>query len=99
MNLYLVCQKLEWTGYDTFDSMIVAAESEDEARLIHPYGDYQWNGADWIKDELITTLEGTSRTFTSSGLSEWANPDDIIVELIGITDKPGGVILASFNAG
>ena len=99
MNLYLVCQKLEWPGYDAFDSMIVAAESEDEARLIHPFGSYQWNGDNWIKDELITTIDGTSKTFTSFGLSVGANPDDIIVELIGMTDKPAGVILASFNAG
>jgi hypothetical protein len=35
MNLYLVSQDIN-TGYDTYDSMIVSAESEIDARNIHP---------------------------------------------------------------
>ena len=37
MNVYLISQNVV-TGYDTFDSAVVIAESEDAARLIHPYG-------------------------------------------------------------
>ena len=41
MNLYLLTQDEE-TGYDTFDSMVVAAKSETDAKSIHPYGDGAW---------------------------------------------------------
>lgn len=37
MNLYLISQS-QWTGYDTFDSAVVVAESEDAARDMHPRG-------------------------------------------------------------
>jgi hypothetical protein len=36
-RLYLVSQK-ENNGYDTFDSFVVMAESEDMARNTHPHG-------------------------------------------------------------
>lgn len=38
MKLYLLSQT-ENTGYDKFDSCVVAARNEDEARTVHPYGD------------------------------------------------------------
>lgn len=37
MNLYLLSQSVN-NDYDTFDSVVVCAESELEARKIHPYG-------------------------------------------------------------
>lgn len=37
MNLYLISQS-QWTGYDTFDSAVVCAESEEQARDMHPRG-------------------------------------------------------------
>ncbi|AQG98640.1 hypothetical protein A9R05_07435 [Burkholderia sp. KK1] len=47
MNLYLIAQE-QMTGYDTFDSAVVAAESEDDARLIHPYfRDDDWDITVW----------------------------------------------------
>lgn len=33
MNLYLLKQEIN-TGYDTYDSCVVAAESEEDARVI-----------------------------------------------------------------
>jgi hypothetical protein len=35
MKLWLISQDVN-NGYDTFDSLVVTAESEEEARLIHP---------------------------------------------------------------
>jgi hypothetical protein len=35
MNLYLLSQKVN-TGYDTYDSCVVAAESAEDARVIQP---------------------------------------------------------------
>jgi hypothetical protein len=37
MNLYLISQNVN-NDYDTYDAAVVAANSEDEARLIHPCG-------------------------------------------------------------
>lgn len=41
MNLYLLTQDTN-TGYDTFDSCVVVAETEDQARLIHPEERVNW---------------------------------------------------------
>lgn len=37
MKLYLLSQSVN-NEYDTYDSCVVAAESEEEAKLIHPNG-------------------------------------------------------------
>lgn len=37
MNLYLISQD-QYDGYDTFDSVVVASESENDAKQIHPAG-------------------------------------------------------------
>jgi hypothetical protein len=42
MKLYLLSQG-ENNGYDTYDSMVVAAESEDAARQMHPGNEWGWN--------------------------------------------------------
>ena len=41
MNLYLISQD-ENNDYDTYDSVIVAAESEKTARLINPDNLWEW---------------------------------------------------------
>jgi hypothetical protein len=82
MNLYLLEQSVN-NGYDTYDSVVVAAETEEEAKFIHP-SEYEknWDGkdcrfSDWcdVKD-ISVTLIGTATT-----------------------DTKKGVVLASFNAG
>lgn len=47
LNLYRLSQEIE-TGYDTYDSCVVAAESEDAACQIHP-------GTGW--DDQVTGCE------------------------------------------
>ena len=37
MKLWLISQRAN-NGWDTFDSAVVAAATEDEAQAIHPYG-------------------------------------------------------------
>lgn len=53
MNLYLLTQS-KCRGYDTYDSCVVAAESEDKAVLMHPDGGLITNrnyySAVWPKD-------------------------------------------------
>ena len=71
MKLYILCQS-ENVGYDTYDSAVVAAKSEDDARKIHASGDddhwkHDWNHTwadkpEQVDVELIgTALRGTKR--------------------------------------
>ena len=65
MNLYLISQSVN-NGYDTYDSAVVCAESEEEARSIHPNGDLDWNGGNgpygtWCnKDSVSVQLIGSA---------------------------------------
>ena len=69
--------------YDTYNSCIVAAKTEDDAREIHPstFCSFEpkdsWRNRSWCKQ-----------------------PEDVIVEYLGKTDrKISGIVLASFDAG
>ena len=83
MNIYKISQSSN-DDYDTYDSAIVIAENEEDAKTIHPNGDCDWPNLesdrrcwDWVTDLRL-----------------------IKVELIGVADNKGkGVVLASFNAG
>lgn len=94
MNIYLVSQG-ENTGYDTYDSFVCYANSEDEARVMSPSSYYFWKNDSWN----FGYYDGTSDVV--SYLSSWCHPNFVDVELIGTTneDVEVGVILASFNAG
>ncbi len=72
MNLYLLTQDEE-NGYDTYDSVVVAAESEDEARLIHPSGwVVKWSDfrGVWCRSPESVAVEkiGKAKTGTLSGV-------------------------------
>ncbi len=93
VNLYRISQDAN-DGYDTYDSAIVAAESEECARRISPDGYDVWSDAMkcWVAPN------GTKRDW----LGTWCSHiDNVKVELIGrgLADTQAGVILASFNAG
>lgn len=52
-------------GYDTFDSAVVFAENEDEARMVHP-GRNNWDGRvtyEWCdaKDVIVEYIGRTER--------------------------------------
>jgi hypothetical protein len=82
MKLWLISQNIN-NGYDTFDSAVVAAETEEEARSIHPKDDWglkhssiEWDTSIWApKDKVIVEYLGTTDREIS------------------------GIILSSFNAG
>lgn len=65
MNLYLIEQNKN-TDWDTYDSAVVLAENESEARLIHPDGRADWDGegkkyGEWTASKNVTvTLIGKS---------------------------------------
>lgn len=73
MNLYHISQT-ENNNYDTFDAAIVAAESEDKARLIRPgyYLGEEWGArySSWCSSpDLVTVrLIGTAEPGTPAGV-------------------------------
>lgn len=95
MKIYKISQKTNNSDYDTYDSAIVCAESEEEAKIINPGGYHIWHDNDWYFQfaDGKETREDKDDT--------WARPEHIKIEYLGEA-KDGlkkGVILASFNAG
>jgi|688.fasta_scaffold1373915_1 hypothetical protein len=84
MNLYKISQIVN-NDWDTYDSAIVAAENEEEAKKINPcqYAVEEW----WVG-----AREYSSWCFKL---------EDVKVELIGVAKEgiEKGVVIASFNAG
>lgn len=65
MKLWLISQNQE-SGYDTYDSAVVAALTEEDARKTHPGGrDY-----DWIRNLNLVTVEliGVALPGTEAGV-------------------------------
>ena len=93
MNIYLISQDVN-NEYDTYDSAVVAAVNEYEAKRTYP-SPFRI----FVEDVLYFNYgDSISSQEVSSG--DWtSNPNDVDVELIGTTTKEAGVILASFNAG
>lgn len=82
MNLYRVWQDVN-IGYDTFDSMVVIAESEDIAKSVHPLLRLDWDGKSdkvsaWCDKEYVK-VELVGRALDGA--------------------KSGAIICSSFNAG
>ena len=86
MNIYRISQRKN-NDYDTYDSAIVAAETEEEARQIHPESEWKF------KNESL---------WNDSPYGTWcAKPEDVEVEYLGKADDKieKGIILTSYNAG
>ena len=79
-------------GYDMYDSAVVIASSEEEARTIHPNGRNRWDEeeASW-----------NPNTNYSGPIGSWGTPDQVSAELIGTASsgEVGDVVVSSFNAG
>lgn len=93
MKLYLINQNVN-RGYDTFDSAVVAALNEEEARKTCP-SEYYVAGPDgsWC----FTYTSG--RMGSPEKCISWAPWTEVKVAYLGDTILPAGVICASFNAG
>lgn len=88
MKLWLISQKVN-NDYDTYDSAIVAAETEDAAKNMRP------NGTEFTDAESLFT-DAESLFFSS-----WCELKDVEIEYLGNAAKhiKRGVILASYRAG
>ena len=96
MNLYLISQDVD-TGYDTFDSMVVAAPDPETAAKIYPYDYYHWQDD---KDQWGWVNNGNYHA--AGSYDGWARHwNQVDVKLIGVATEgtTQGVVLASFNAG
>lgn len=95
MKLWLIWQN-ENNDYDTFDSAVVAAETEEEARYIYPGSwnhNVYWNGNNW---EALTV----SGDVYTPGRQTWTLPKNIKAKYLGDGyEGPAGAICSSFNAG
>lgn len=71
MGIYVLKQD-ESKGYDTYDSIVVAAESEDEARQIMPKEYYNWKDPSdtWARspNNVQVTFLGIAKDGTKSGV-------------------------------
>jgi hypothetical protein len=86
LYVWLVSQD-EVTGYDTFDSFVCIAASEEEARDTNPWANA--SPIDW--DDRPKTYYG-----------DWATRRDAVkVKLLGVAihGSTPGIVCASFNAG
>lgn len=96
MKLWRISQDVN-NGWDTYDSAVVAAETEEEARNTFPdkwdNDPKVWNGHAWmwhLEDGQILHYSGSS----------WTSPGSVSVEFLSDGyEGPAGVIVASFNAG
>lgn len=81
-------------GYDTYNSAIVYAETEFEARSTHPNSDWEYCIPSCLDEEDY--LEDRKYAWEA----EWAPISDVSAECVGDKwDAEPGVILASYHAG
>jgi hypothetical protein len=90
MKLYRISQSVN-RGYDTYDSAVVCAASEDEARLIRPY----WATSKYLYP-TYQSYNDSDREYDRT----WCIPEHVQVTYLGETHLTEvEVICASFNAG
>lgn len=93
MKLWRISQDKN-NDWDTYDSAVVAAETEEEARVTYPgESDYRWSGSTW----QYHTTDG--QVINMSGYS-WVDPAAVDVQFLADGyEGPAGTVCASFNAG
>jgi hypothetical protein len=67
MNLYLISQVVN-QDYDTFDAAVVCAESEQDARLIHPEGPDGWESMWAPVDKVEVKFLGSADPSVEAGV-------------------------------
>lgn len=93
MNIYSVYNSNP-KGYDICLSMVVYAQDENSARLMHPDRDYNWNGKEWVSKDSFTTDNKVAN-------KQWDTPSNVVVNYLGVATNPvrPGVIMTSWRNG
>ena len=86
MKLWLIEQSKS-KHYNRYTGAVVAAETEEDARLTHPGSSGVWDGNAWY------TVGCFSKHLVDP--TEWTDPEYVTVKLLGETNQESGVILAS----
>lgn len=99
MNLYLISQNTV-DGYDTYDALVVSAESESDAATINPseFVTHVTNGK-WMGTYSGGPETGSEYEYQAEDWVNYSEIKHIKVEYLGKTTRERGVVLASFNAG
>ena len=100
LNLYLISQNVN-NDYDTFDSAVVAARDEEDARSIHPIRTKR-DGC--YLPAVTPTAKEAEEEEEENGPSDdktWTTRENVEVRFLGIgsPDVKRGAICASYNAG
>ena len=97
MYLWKVWQD-EQSGWDTYDSMVVAAKTEDEARKIFPNEGCEIRWSETL-NSWVWPINNNIERYDSSAWA--ADIENVKVKKIGTAEQnvKAGVIIASFNAG
>ena len=100
MNLYHLSQSEE-VSFDTFSACVVAAETEDAARRIHPWLEFAPNDALGVDSEGNFYRRQPDGRRTDAPRCWCRNIADVAVGLLGVAvdGTKEGVILGSFHAG
>ena len=100
MKLFLISQDVN-DGYDSFDSAVVVAKSEQDAREIHPS-----SFVTHVTDERFmgTYAKGLGGEYLRDYSHDWVpfrDIENVKVKEIGLAhpSMERGVVCASFNAG
>jgi len=96
-KIYKISQDVN-NGYDTYSDALVIAENEEEAKKIHPNGEYNYpehtNPNPYLEDK--SKYEKADEDYGT-----WARQIFVKVEYVGEAKKGSkkGVVVASFHAG
>jgi hypothetical protein len=100
MYIYLL-KRTDPVGYDEYDSCVVVADSEEQARFINPCEHYVWS--DEQQKYGFKYADGRIEYHKyADPYNIWPHPATLKVKYIGEADsklKAGAVICSSFNAG
>lgn len=97
-NLYLIERNDVWS-YDEYDSAVVVADTEEEAKATHPDQDKVWDGDKGVWYSYYGLATPTRYDELSSS---WVPPSSVTATYLGEAESSrlsGEVICASFNAG
>jgi hypothetical protein len=99
MNLYLISQN-KVSGYDTYDSAVVSAESEADARAICPsYSVTHVSKNRWMGTFSAGGNKGKEYIVDPYDWIAYKDIKEVTVKFLGETKEKRGVILSSYNAG
>ncbi len=98
MKLWLITQNEE-TGYDSYDSAVVAAEDSLSARRTHPSDFYAYS--EDFHGWALLMHDGSLRQQTYYSRTWASKPQNVYAKYIGEAQEniAAGVICSSFNAG